>query len=143
MALKYSERAITAAGGWVENSEGEVLWIHRLGQWDLPKGKLEKGEDLGQCALREVEEECGLSGITLGEKLCETVHRYALDGTHFVKTTHWFRMKVEGRPELSPQREEGIEAVQWMLEPQWRQAAMDSYPTIQEVVRTAAGTNKR
>jgi hypothetical protein len=52
-------------------------------------------------------------------------------------------MKVEGRPELSPQREEGIEAVQWMLEPQWRQAAMDSYPTIQEVVRTAAGTNKR
>lgn len=114
-----------------------------MGQWDLPKGKLEKGEDLSQCALREVEEECGLSGITLGEKLCETVHRYAVDGSNYVKTTHWFRMKVEGRPELSPQREEGIEAVQWMLEPQWRQAAMNTYPTIQEVVRTAAGTNKR
>lgn len=114
-----------------------------MGQWDLPKGKLEKGEDLGQCALREVEEECGLSGIALGEKLCETVHRYALDGTHFVKTTHWFRMKVGGRPELSPQREEGIEDVRWMAEAEWREAAKDTYSTIQEVVRTAAGTNKR
>ena len=114
-----------------------------MGQWDLPKGKLEKGEDLGQCALREVEEECGLSGITLGEKLCETVHRYAVDGSNYVKTTHWFRMKVNGRPELKPQVEEGIEAVTWMAEAEWRAAASETYPTIQEVMRTALGTKSR
>ena len=51
---KYSEQPVTAAGGWVENSFGEVLWIHRLSQWDLPKGKLESGEAIDECAVREV-----------------------------------------------------------------------------------------
>ncbi|MFM6999219.1 MAG: NUDIX hydrolase [Bacteroidota bacterium] len=140
MAQKYSEQAVTAAGGWVENSHGEVLWIHRLGRWDLPKGKLEEGEEIASCALREVEEECGLSGLKLGSKLLETVHAYAQNGTDFVKTTHWFRMKVDGRPELTPQTEEGIDSVRWMAEAEWREAAKDTYPSIQEVMRTAAGT---
>jgi 8-oxo-dGTP pyrophosphatase MutT (NUDIX family) len=143
MAQKYSEQAVTAAGGWVENSYGEVLWIHRLGQWDLPKGKLEEGEEVAECALREVEEECGLSGLQLGQKLLETQHRYTQNGRDYLKTTHWFRMKVNGRPELKPQVEEGIEAVTWMAEAEWRAAAADTYPTIQEVMRTALGTKSR
>jgi 8-oxo-dGTP pyrophosphatase MutT (NUDIX family) len=140
MAQKYSEQAVTAAGGWVENSFGEVLWIHRLGQWDLPKGKLEAGEAIGDCAVREVEEECGIRGIALGAKLCETVHHYELKGVTYAKRTHWFRMKVSGRPELTPQTEEGIVDVRWMAETEWREAAKDTYPTIQEVMRTALGT---
>lgn len=140
MAQKYSEQPVTAAGGWVENSFGEVLWIHRLGQWDLPKGKLEPGEAIDECAVREVEEECGISGITLESKLCETLHRYEMKGVAYVKTTHWFRMKVVGRPELTPQTEEGIEDVRWMTEAEWREAAKDTYATIQEVMRTALGT---
>ncbi|MEK9830598.1 MAG: NUDIX hydrolase, partial [Schleiferiaceae bacterium] len=39
-------KALTAAGGWVKNGRGEVLWIYRLGHWDLPKGKLESGENM-------------------------------------------------------------------------------------------------
>ncbi len=140
MAQKYSEQPVTAAGGWVENSFGEVLWIHRLGQWDLPKGKLEPGEAIDECAVREVEEECGIGGITLGSKLCDTLHRYEMKGVAYVKTTHWFRMKVDGRPELTPQTEEGIEDVRWMAEAEWREAAKDTYATIQEVMRTALGT---
>ncbi len=137
---KYSEQPVTAAGGWVENSFGEVLWIHRLSQWDLPKGKLESGEAIDECAVREVEEECGIDGITLGPKLCETLHRYEMKGVAYVKTTHWFRMKVDGRPELTPQTEEGIEDVRWMTEVEWREAAKETYATIQEVMRTALGT---
>ena len=140
MAQKYSEQPVTAAGGWVENSFGEVLWIHRLSQWDLPKGKLESGEAIDECAVREVEEECGIDGITLGPKLCETLHRYEMKGVAYVKTTHWFRMKVDGRPELTPQTEEGIEDVRWMTEVEWREAAKETYATIQEVMRTALGT---
>ena len=137
---KYSEQPVTAAGGWVENSFGEVLWIHRLSQWDLPKGKLESGEAIDECAVREVEEECGIDGITLGPKLCETLHSYEMKGVAYVKTTHWFRMKVDGRPELTPQTEEGIEDVRWMAEAEWREAAKETYATIQEVMRTALGT---
>ena len=34
---------IEAAGGVVINPENKIIFIHRLGKWDLPKGKIEKG----------------------------------------------------------------------------------------------------
>ena len=34
--------------------------IQRLGDWDLPKGKVEKREGVEAAAVREVQEECGL-----------------------------------------------------------------------------------
>ncbi len=33
---------VEAAGGVVKNDYGEILFIHRLGYWDLPKGKISK-----------------------------------------------------------------------------------------------------
>lgn len=121
----------------MENGFGEVLWIYRLKHWDLPKGKLEKGEDIEQCALREVQEECGLSGLTLGAKLTETHHEYDQNGIHILKTTHWYRMTVMGRPELSPQTEEGIEWVRWVNRQEWEGHLGRSYATIQEVAAEA------
>ena len=35
---------IEAAGGFIENEDGEYLFIFRREKWDLPKGKLELGE---------------------------------------------------------------------------------------------------
>ncbi len=58
-------KPVTAAGGLVENEKGEVLLIFRRGKWDLPKGKLDPGETIEQCAVREVEEETGLKNIEL------------------------------------------------------------------------------
>ena len=49
-----------AAGGLVLKDE-QFLMIYRLGKWDLPKGKLDKGENEKQGAVREVEEECTYS----------------------------------------------------------------------------------
>ncbi len=111
--------------------------MYRLGHWDLPKGKLETGENIEECALREVEEECGLSGLKLGGKLTETVHEYEQNGERYVKTTHWYAMEVEGCPALTPQTEEGIEWVRWVAEPEWREALASSYATIQEVAAAA------
>jgi len=50
-------KCINAGGGVVLNEKGEFLVIQRNGVWDLPKGKMEKGEDFETTALREVEEE--------------------------------------------------------------------------------------
>ena len=36
------------------------LFILRNVVWDIPKGKLEKGETPELAAVREIEEECGL-----------------------------------------------------------------------------------
>ena len=58
-ALRAHTTDVPAAGGLLTNDQGELLCIHRLGHWDLPKGKLEPGEILEEAAAREVQEECG------------------------------------------------------------------------------------
>ena len=62
-------KQILAAGGLVTNAQGEILWIFRRGFWDLPKGKLDDGETIQSCAIREVEEETGIQNIKLHELL--------------------------------------------------------------------------
>lgn len=62
---------IEAAGGLVLRSDGHFLGIFRLGKWDLPKGKAEKGESMETTALREVEEECGIFGLSVEKKTHE------------------------------------------------------------------------
>lgn len=147
MTQNYDLVDLIAAGGWVKNQQGDILWIHRLGCWDLPKGKLEAGESIPQCAVREVEEECGLSGVQLHEKLCETVHFYDLDGQRIRKTTHWFMMSVEGMPDLTAQSEEDIAQAVWASEATWKTYLEDSYDTIRTVASaygnlTASGTKR-
>ena len=56
---------IEAAGGIVQNDQKQMLFIYRLNKWDLPKGKVEKGENFEQAAIREVEEETGVNTLQL------------------------------------------------------------------------------
>ncbi len=105
---------IKAAGGLVVNDHHEWLMIFRRGKWDLPKGKLDKGEKLEACAVREVEEETGLKQVQLTGPLCVTWHTYH-EGTRFIlKESHWYKMKVGGNQSLVPQTEEDIQEVKWV-----------------------------
>lgn len=112
---------ITAAGGVLykkHSSSGAplVILIFRRGVWDLPKGKIEKGESIRECAVREVAEEIGLSIYPeIVGTLSETYHEYEQDGIFYGKTTHWFAMRVEDwtSESLEPETNEGIEKVQW------------------------------
>ncbi|WP_313307700.1 NUDIX hydrolase [Epilithonimonas hominis] len=108
---------IEAAGGVVINPENKILFIHRLGKWDLPKGKIEKGESREVAAVREVEEECGISNLQLKDFLNATYHIYTeRDGKKILKTTYWFEMFYAGNETPKPQIEEGINEVGWKNE---------------------------
>lgn len=105
---------LPAAGGVVQNEQGEILSIFRLGHWDLPKGKLEEGESLEENAVREVEEETGIQNIQLGAFLGHTYHTYtSKKGKRLLKDTAWYKMYSQDQ-KLTPQTEEGIEQVTWM-----------------------------
>jgi 8-oxo-dGTP pyrophosphatase MutT (NUDIX family) len=107
-------RIIEAAGGIVNNPNGEILFIKRLGKWDLPKGKMEKGESREESAVREIEEETGLANVELVQFINTTYHIYVeRNGDKVLKCTHWFEMNFDGEDTSKPQIEEGITEVAW------------------------------
>lgn len=107
-------RIIEAAGGIVNNGTGDILFIKRLGKWDLPKGKMEKGESREESAVREIEEETGLKDVELVEFINTTYHIYIeRNGDKILKCTHWFEMNFFGEDTSKPQIEEGITEVAW------------------------------
>lgn len=125
---------IIAAGGIVENEEGKILFQHRRGKWDLPKGKLDDGETIEECAVREVEEETGLQNIGLGELIDITYHNYIEKETDIEKETHWFAMKVSGMQKLTPQTEEGISELRWVAENELEYYLSNTFSNIIEIV---------
>jgi 8-oxo-dGTP pyrophosphatase MutT (NUDIX family) len=133
-----SFRIMQAAGGLVVNGRGEWLLIHRRGHWDLPKGKLDEGETLEQCALREVMEETGIPMPTLGEPLCTTYHTYEDFGHRILKESYWYRMSIEGMPALIPQTEEDITGIAWLDREGVKKAMEKAYPSIRDVLEAAA-----
>mgnify|MGYP000188332215 FL=1 len=136
---------ITAAGGLVQNNEGAFLLIFRRGFWDLPKGKLDVGESIPDCAVREVREETGLQSLELGPFICTTAHPYfdTWLNKDVVKQTHWFSMLSLANDILVPQTEEDIEKIEWVPREQLPQYFIQTYPTILTVFEAFnAGTPK-
>ncbi len=125
-------KLIEAAGGLVENGQGQFLMIHRNGMWDLPKGKIEAGENPEQAALREVEEECGLRDLKLGKALIDTYHTYPLKSREILKRTYWYAMQ-SGQTALSPQLEEGIDKVVWVDRVEAERLMKRSFANIRSV----------
>lgn len=113
--LKKQFKYIEAAGGLIEQNS-KYLFIYRLNKWDLPKGKIDVGENSKQAAIRECEEECAISGLTIVNELPSTYHIYPYKGGFALKTTYWFLMKSDFAGKLIPQTEENIEKAEWLDE---------------------------
>lgn len=126
---------LEAAGGVVERQDGRLLMIYRLGHWDLPKGKLEDGESIEEGAVREVEEECGISHPVVYESLKPTWHAYLQNGQIIIKCTHWFLMMYNGWDALRPQREEGIDQIGWFDREEVDARLPLAYPAIRELLK--------
>ena len=125
---------IEAAGGLVKNDRGQFLFIFRNGKWDIPKGKLEKGEKPKEGAVREVEEECGIAIDECGKKIVNTYHVYTSKGEVVLKKTYWYKMKYAGKAKLKPQIEEGITEVRWMTKKDISMVADNTFPSIMDVL---------
>lgn len=118
-------KIIEAAGGVVKNDQNEVLMIFRRDNWDLPKGKIDKGETPEIAAVREIQEETGLVEVKLGDFICHTYHTYEMKGKRILKKTWWYTMST---PEiaLTPQTTEDIEEATWVE----LASFLDTKPTI-------------
>jgi 8-oxo-dGTP diphosphatase len=112
-------RPILAAGAVVcRRSDGgsEILVVHRpkYDDWSFPKGKLDPEEHLLGAALREVEEESGLS-VRLGPPL--PIQRYPIDvdGSTVVKEVHYWTARQLGATDISSyQPNAEIDDVRWV-----------------------------
>ena len=134
--LKSKIPVSKAGGGLVYNKNGAVLFIFRNGKWDLPKGKLEMGESPEEAAIRECEEECGITQLTITKTLNPTYHIYKHKGGYALKKTYWYSMQTKHTGDLVPQIEERIERVEWFTNSQIKdQVLLNTYPAILEVIQ--------
>jgi len=126
--------SIVAAGGMVFNPNGDLLMMIRKGMWDMPKGKLDEGESIENCAIREVTEETGLSSISIVEKLSISYHTYFYNDQLVVKPSHWFKMNFTGIEIPKPQIEEDISEIRWVKKDEARKLLDSMFPSIQEMI---------
>lgn len=130
-------KLIKAAGGLVKNANGEYLFIFRLGKWDLPKGKMEKGETSEIAAVREVEEECGISNLEIIRKLPSTFHIYFHKEEFVLKETFWFAMDYNANEILIPQTEEAIEEAKWVHPSNFSTVNSTTYASLKQIIQYA------
>ena len=128
-------KIIEAAGGVVFNKKKKLLFIFRNEKWDLPKGKVEKGESIQETALREVQEECGIVDLNLEEFIMETYHIYDEKNNQILKISHWFKMNSDEK-EFIPQLEEDITKVEWKDHIGVQNAIKNTYPNIKLLIKS-------
>lgn len=126
---------IPAAGGVVMSRSHSLLFIRRLGVWDLPKGKIEKNETPESAAVREVEEECGISGLEIIRSLDSTFHIYRSPYLKsqkdlVLKETKWFLMSGDDEQNLVPQTDENIEEARWFALDELDTVRANTYSSI-------------
>ena len=132
---------VEAAGGVVADEQGRALMIYRRNRWDLPKGHIDAGEDALAAAIREIEEETGVSGLKFVSPLCNTLHAYNVYGKWELKCTYWFAFSTV-QSATTAQTEEDIEAAEWCNEAAVDSNLEKSYPTIKQVVYEYRRTSK-
>jgi len=133
-------RAIIAAGGVIRHRvSDQILCIRRHGVLDLPKGKLDPGESVADCAMRELREETGIQDLVQGKLLGTTIHGYHRAGVFEVKTTYWYEFTSESM-HFAPAVEEGIDAVFWISDARAEQTL--GYPVLQKFLMDLRSVNQ-
>lgn len=120
MPANSGPSVVQASGGIVIDSTERILFIFKDGQWDLPKGIVEKGDSPPATALAEVFEETGtpIESLKIHHKLIPTHHISKYRKVRYVKRTIWHIIKCsQPSDQFKPQTEEGITHCEWI--PLW------------------------
>lgn len=125
---------VKAAGGAVKQ-DNSILMIKRQGMYDLPKGHVEACETIEICAIREVEEECGIREVSITSPLAATFHIYPRNNSWFLKKTYWYNMACPPDQPLTPQTEEDIEEVFWFPVEEIDTILDKTYPSLAGVLQ--------
>ena len=126
-------QTIEASGGAVF-CENKVLAIFRNGMWDLPKGHIEHGEKKRVAALREIEEETGVTNLEISRKIGKTWHIYSQKDRFLLKKTHWYFVNAISMQMTVPQREEGIDKAVWLSRNELIEFRELFWPSLYEIV---------
>jgi 8-oxo-dGTP pyrophosphatase MutT (NUDIX family) len=129
--LQYFD-VVEASGGIVVKDTRWLLFIKRLGKWDLPKGKIDKGEKKKTAAIREVEEECGVKARIV-RKVGVTWHTYLFNKVNTIKKTTWYEMECIDDSAMSPQHAEDITKVKWFSIAQPEKPLANTYVSIKYI----------
>jgi 8-oxo-dGTP pyrophosphatase MutT (NUDIX family) len=128
---------VGAAGGLVKHSSGKYLFIEKRGKLDLPKGHIETGEEPETCALREVNEECGITGHTIVKPLLPSYHTYSWEGISYLKKTSWFLMQYDGTMVIEPQIKEGITRIEWLYPDEISKIKSQAWLSLMDMINTS------
>ena len=126
---------VQAGGGLVRNQSGKMLFIFRKGKWDLPKGKIDKGETLEKGAKREVKEETGVKKLELNGLAGVTYHIFKRNDKYQLKETHWFHMTTTYTGKLKPELQEDITEAKWKGPKKTGKALENSYGNIRHLLK--------
>ncbi len=129
--IKGQFKVIKAAGGIVLKNNQWLLMFRRK-KWDLPKGKLDRGESSRTAAVREIEEETGVKAKIKG-KICTTWHTYTLQNNRILKKTKWYVLECQNDAAMNPQADEGIERLEWLPYPDVEKILVNSFSSIRYV----------
>lgn len=132
---------IEAAGGIVKRKK-KYLFIKRNGFWDIPKGKLEKKESIEEGAVREIEEECGITSPIIVNRIGITYHTYRYENKPTIKKTYWFALEYDGPKLVKGQLDEGITKVEWLKIDELDKVKKKTFPSILEVIQLYFEQNK-
>ena len=133
--FKSKLSVVQAGGGLVRNQTGKMLFIFRKGEWDLPKGKIDKGETLEEGAKREVKEETGVKKLRLNGLAGVTYHIFKRNHKYQLKETHWFHMTTTYTGKLKPELQEEITKVKWKGRKKTVKALENSYGNIKYLLK--------
>ena len=128
---------VGAAGGLVKHSSGKYLFIEKRGKLDLPKGHIETGEEPEACALREVSEECGITGHSIVKSLLPSYHTYSWEGISYLKKTSWFLMQYDGTMVIEPQIKEGITRIEWLYPDEISRIKAQAWLSLMDLINTS------
>ena len=128
---------VGAAGGLVRHVSGKYLFIEKKGKLDLPKGHIEPGEEPKVCAIREVSEECGITGHTIIKALEPSYHTYSWEGISYLKKTSWYLMHYEGEMITEPQINEGITRVEWLSPDELSRIKDNAWLSLMDVINNS------